>query len=202
MPCRCYRSLSLAHVVDGWSVALSEPFTNHSNVLCCSSILYHTVISCLLVIQSKLLLRGAVDDLMHYCTRPSASCNSASGRPWRRGEIFWLYYKQAWKNCFITPLIWWHIKQLSLSGVAGDDAVLLQNRKVHKICSILSQSVPLVLTKKMSTHTLCFWPQTTKVFEFKVAKHALFPALIHNVFWRRQTVRASSSCTSTSAFVF
>ena len=35
----------------------------------------------------KLLPRGAVDDLMHYCTRPKAECNSASGRPRYRGVI-------------------------------------------------------------------------------------------------------------------
>ena len=29
----------------------------------------------------NLLPLGTVDDLMHYCTRPSASCNSVSGRP-------------------------------------------------------------------------------------------------------------------------
>ena len=40
---------------------------------------YYTVISCMFVVYSKLLPRGAMDDLMHYCT--SASCNSASGRP-------------------------------------------------------------------------------------------------------------------------
>ena len=34
-----------------------------------------TVISCLFVVY------GTVDDLMHYFTWPSASCNSASGRP-------------------------------------------------------------------------------------------------------------------------
>ena len=35
----------------------------------------------------KLLPLGTVDDLMHYCTWPSASCNSASGRPWHLGVI-------------------------------------------------------------------------------------------------------------------
>ena len=29
----------------------------------------------------ELLSRGAVDDLMHYCTWPKAECNNASGRP-------------------------------------------------------------------------------------------------------------------------
>ena len=29
----------------------------------------------------KTITRDAVDDLMHYCTEPLASCNSASGRP-------------------------------------------------------------------------------------------------------------------------
>ena len=35
-------------------------------------------------VWSKLLPRGAVDKLMHYCMRPKAECNSASGRPWYR----------------------------------------------------------------------------------------------------------------------
>ena len=30
---------------------------------------------------------GTVDDLMHYCTRPSASCTSASDRPRHLGVI-------------------------------------------------------------------------------------------------------------------
>ena len=47
----------------------------------------YTFISCLFVVLSKLLPRGAVDDLMHYCTRPKAECNSASGRPRYRGVI-------------------------------------------------------------------------------------------------------------------
>ena len=40
----------------------------------------------------KLLPLGTVDDLMHYCTRPSASCNSASGRPWHLGVIVYSYF--------------------------------------------------------------------------------------------------------------
>ena len=35
----------------------------------------------------KTITRGAVDDLMHYCTRPKAKCNSASGRPRYGGVI-------------------------------------------------------------------------------------------------------------------
>ena len=31
----------------------------------------------------QLLPLGTVDDLMHHCTQLSASCNSASGHPWR-----------------------------------------------------------------------------------------------------------------------
>ena len=37
----------------------------------------------------KLLPLGTVDDLMHYCTRPSALGNSASGRPRHLGVIVW-----------------------------------------------------------------------------------------------------------------
>ena len=35
----------------------------------------------------KLFTLGTVDDLTHYSTRPSASCNSASGRPRHLGVI-------------------------------------------------------------------------------------------------------------------
>ena len=35
----------------------------------------------------KLLHLGAMDNLMHYCTRPSASCNSAPGPPQPRGVL-------------------------------------------------------------------------------------------------------------------
>ena len=51
----------------------------------------------MIVVKSKLhvLPRGAVDDLMHYCKRRKAECNSALGRPRCRGVIVWLYYKQA-----------------------------------------------------------------------------------------------------------
>ena len=35
----------------------------------------------------KLLPLGTVNDLMHYCTPPSALCNSASGRPRHLGVI-------------------------------------------------------------------------------------------------------------------
>ena len=45
------------------------------------------VLSCQFVVLSKLLPRGAVDDLMHYCMRPKAECNSASGGPRYRGVI-------------------------------------------------------------------------------------------------------------------
>ena len=37
----------------------------------------------------KLLPLGTVDDLMHYCTRPLASCNSALGRLRHLGAIVW-----------------------------------------------------------------------------------------------------------------
>ena len=36
---------------------------------------------------SGILPRGDVDDLIHYCTRPKAECNSASGRPGYREVI-------------------------------------------------------------------------------------------------------------------
>ena len=40
----------------------------------------------------KLLPLGTVDNLMHYCTQPSASCNSASGRPRHLGVIVYSYF--------------------------------------------------------------------------------------------------------------
>ena len=85
----------------------------------------------------KLLPRCAVDNLMHFCTRPKVECNSASGRARYRGLIVWLYYKKALNSRFNTQPIWRNTEQRSLNGVAIDDAVLLQNRKFHQICSIL-----------------------------------------------------------------
>ena len=40
----------------------------------------------------KPLPLGTVDDLMHYCTRPSAACNSASGRPRHLRVIVYSYF--------------------------------------------------------------------------------------------------------------
>ena len=45
----------------------------------------------LFVVQSKLLPRGAVDDLMHYGTRPKAECNGTSGRRPYRGMNYFTY---------------------------------------------------------------------------------------------------------------
>ena len=70
-------------------------FFSHANSKFSDRMVQYTVISCLFVVWSKLLPRGAVDDLMHYYTRPKAECNSASVRPPYRGEIVWLYYNQA-----------------------------------------------------------------------------------------------------------
>ena len=59
----------------------NSTFSEHGHVA------YFRVISCLFVVKSKLLTRGAVGDLMHYCRRLKAECNSASGRPRYRGII-------------------------------------------------------------------------------------------------------------------
>ena len=37
----------------------------------------------------KLLPLDTMDDLMHFCTRPKAWCNSASGHPGHLGVIVW-----------------------------------------------------------------------------------------------------------------
>ena len=74
----------------------------------------------------KLLSRGAVDDLMNYCTRPN--------------EITVLLH-----NPFDNVELQHH-----LNGENVDDVVLLQNKKFSLICSILFS------TKKTSTHSLCF----------------------------------------------
>ena len=52
----------------------------------------------------KLLPLGTVDDLMNYCTQPSASCNSASGRPPHLGLIVLTILKTGMKLLYnITP---------------------------------------------------------------------------------------------------
>ena len=45
----------------------------------------YTLISYLSVQQSKLSLRGAVDDLMNCCPKPKAEVYSSSGHPQHRG---------------------------------------------------------------------------------------------------------------------
>ena len=50
----------------------------------------------------KLLLLGTAGDLMHYCTRPSASCNNASGRPRHLGVIVWTILQTGMNNCLIS----------------------------------------------------------------------------------------------------
>ena len=39
------------------------------------------------IVYSYFMPVCSMDDLMHYCTRPKAECNSASGRPRYRGVI-------------------------------------------------------------------------------------------------------------------
>ena len=47
-----------------------------------------------------------------------------------------------------------------------------------KSARIWSQRVPLVLTKKTSTHTLCFWPDKQRSYlEFKVVKSCVMSAI-------------------------
>ena len=41
---------------------------------------------------AKLLPLRTVEDLMHYCTLPLASSNSASGRPWHLRVIVYSYF--------------------------------------------------------------------------------------------------------------
>ena len=51
-----------------------------------------------------------------------------------------------------------------------------------------SQSVPLILTKKMITHKLCFWPQKQSVGSFDWPNHSSYPQLIIlNAFRRKRT---------------
>ena len=65
-----------------------------------------------------------------------------------------------------------------LNGVAVDDVVLLQNRRFHQTSAqFWSQNVPLALTKKTSTHTLCYWslklPSITWLIFTSVAQRLL-----------------------------
>ena len=91
------------------------------------------------------------------------------------------------KSCLIITDDFKHLSLLSLqrrrnqhcrlNGVNVDDAVLLQNRKFRLICSILVSNVSLVLTKKTSTHTLCFCPQITKLLGVQ-SDHAMALTLV------------------------
>ena len=55
---------------------------------------------------------------------------------------------------------------------------LLKTDKFTQSAEFWSKNVPLVLTNKTSTHTLCFGPLTPKLLEFKVAKPCLIFGLI------------------------
>ena len=55
------------------------------------------------------------------------------------------------------------------------------------------QSVPLVLTKKTSTHTLCFCPQITKLLGV-LSDHAMAHTCTVSVALSKRTVRASAAC--------
>ena len=48
----------------------------------------------------NLLPLGTIDDLMHYCTRPSALGNSASGRPRHLGVIVWTILQTCMKYLY------------------------------------------------------------------------------------------------------
>ena len=54
-------------------------FCKISRVRLLMSVLYSYFMPVCSIVE--LLSRGAVDDLMHYCTWPKAECNNASGRP-------------------------------------------------------------------------------------------------------------------------
>ena len=84
---RSYKSRFISNSSAFTTTELSILLTSCLTAIINHVIKYYTVISCLFVVWSKLLPRGAVDDLMHYCTRPKAECNSASGRPRYRGVI-------------------------------------------------------------------------------------------------------------------
>ena len=66
-----------------------------------------------------------MDNLMHYCTRPKAECNKASGRPQYRGIIV----DYTTKTHEITVLLPYPFDEIIRS--ISDDRVLLQNRKFH-----------------------------------------------------------------------
>ena len=74
------------------------------------------------------IVKTIVDDLMHYCIRPSSvERNGESGRPRYRGIIS----KQAWNNCFITLPVWWHTYKHSLNGVAINDFIKCSAHSNH-----------------------------------------------------------------------
>ena len=91
----------------------------------------------------------------------------------------------------------------ALHVVAVDDAVLLQNRKFHQICTIWSQNIPHFLTKGKQLPTLNVSDHKQRSYlSLKMPNHALFSPLLHNVSFHKQTVRALLLRMSISACVF
>ena len=133
---------------------------------------------------------------MHYCTRPKAECNSASGRPRYLGVIVWLSYKQAWNNCFITQ----PICSVPWMELLKTMRFCCKTENFTKYARFWSQNVPLVLRKRVPTLYVSDHKQLS-YWSLKLPNHAPFSPLLHNVSFHKGTVRTMSSRMIISACV-
>ena len=100
----------------------------------------------------KLLPLGTVDDLMHYCTRPSVSCNSASGRPQPLGVIIWTILQTGMKklyNMCSTKKLKQYFQRKAMSPPPPPP---LPPTSIgvgkHTYCSLLCHNVPSIISRE------------------------------------------------------
>ena len=134
------------------------------------------------VVLSKLL--GAVDDLMHYCTRS-------------QGVIVYIYYKQAWNTCFLPNPFDEILSSVPWMELLWTMRFCCRTENFTKSAQFWSQNVPLVLTKKNEYPHFMFLTINNGVIGVLSCQ-----TMLHNVSFHKLTVHASLSRMSISACVF
>ena len=80
--------------------------------------------------------------------------------------------------------------------------MLLQNKKIHQICSILVSKYSACSNYENKYPHFMFLTINNSYWSLNLPSHASFSPLLNNVSFHKQTVRASSSRMSISACVF
>ena len=140
-----------------------------------------------------------MDDLMHYCTRLKAKCNSASGRPRYRGVIVWTLLQTGMKNiCFIIQnLLMKYLAAFLEWSCCRRCGVVAKQKISPNLLSFGPKMFRSFLPRKRVPTPYVFDHKQCSYWSLKLPTHAL----LHNVSFHKQTVRASLSRMSISACV-